>query len=345
MIPLGLPALRPEVKTRDIIRVAQKTVDVIDLKKGGFAHLPVADVLSQTVHLPGLSQVFSAVEHDFIRPLAGDRLLTDPENLIVTFDQFAKASPFPEFLRKCLTTLSDTYGYPVDIEFACDGERFYLLQCRPQAVRRGSEAVPPPTNIPKEDKVFSSFRDIISGSVRGIQYLVLVDPRDYNLLSTNQDRRDIALIIHQLNQKLAGKKFILMGPGRWGSKDMRLGVQVGYADINNTSMLIEIARMQSGFLPDVSFGSHFFLDLVESDIHYLALFPDDPGNIFNEEFLQGDNNILGKLLPDQAKFSKVVRVIDVAAASGGKLLNVDMDGDNQLALAYLTPENQGPVGI
>ncbi|MBU8870416.1 MAG: PEP/pyruvate-binding domain-containing protein [Gemmatimonadales bacterium] len=336
MIPLGLPALRPEVKTRDIVRVSQRNVDVIDLKKGGFAHLPVAEVLSEATLLPGLSHVFSALEHDFLRPLAGDRLLADPENLIVTFDQFAKTSPFPEFLRQCLNTLSETYGYPVDIEYACDGERFYLLQCRPQAVRPKSDPAPPPVNIPTQDQVFSSCRDILSGSVHDIEFLVLVDPRDYNLLSNNQERRDIALIVHRLNQRLEGKKFILLGPGRWGSKDPRLGVQVGYADINNTAMLIEIARMQTGFLPDVSFGSHFFQDMVESDIHYLALYPDDQDSVFNEEFLHGADNILSELLPDSRRFADVVRVVDIASSSGGKLLNVDMDGDGQMALAYLT---------
>ena len=67
-----------------------------------------------------------------------------------------------------------------------------------------------------------------------------------------------------------------MGPGRWGSRgDIKLGVSVTYADINNTAMLIEIARRTGNYVPDLSFGTHFFQDLVEAQIRYLPLYPDE----------------------------------------------------------------------
>jgi hypothetical protein len=114
-----------------------------------------------------------------------------------------------------------------------------------------------------------------------------------------------------------------------------MGVRVGYADINYTHMLVEIARPVGGFVPEVSFGSHFFQDLVESRIRYLALYPEEEGNLFDEEFLHGSRNELSQLLPEVADYADVVRVIDVAGAGGGLLLNVDMDGDAQQALGYL----------
>jgi hypothetical protein len=114
-----------------------------------------------------------------------------------------------------------------------------------------------------------------------------------------------------------------------------LGVRVGYADINNTRMLIEIARPVGGFVPEVSFGSHFFQDLVESRIRYLALYPEEEGNLFNEEFLHGSPNALASLVADAADYADVVRVVDVAAVAGGLLLDVDMDGDGQRALGHL----------
>ena len=68
-----------------------------------------------------------------------------------------------------------------------------------------------------------------------------------------------------------------MGPGRWGSRgDIKLGVRVTYSDINNAAMIIEVARKKGNYVPDVSFGTHFFQDLVESGIRYLPLYPDDP---------------------------------------------------------------------
>ncbi len=116
---------------------------------------------------------------------------------------------------------------------------------------------------------------------------------------------------------------------------VRLGVPVGYADINYTNMLIEIARPVGGFVPEVSFGSHFFQDLVESRIPYLALYPEEEGNLFDEKFLHGAPNALPHLLPELADYADVVRVIDVGQMGGGLLLNIDMDGDAQEALGYL----------
>ena len=79
-----------------------------------------------------------------------------------------------------------------------------------------------------------------------------------------------------------------MGPGRWGSRgDITLGVRVTYAGISNTAMLIEIARRKGSYVPDLSFGTHFFQDLVEARIRYLALYPDEDGILFNEDFFRG----------------------------------------------------------
>jgi hypothetical protein len=69
------------------------------------------------------------------------------------------------------------------------------------------------------------------------------------------------------NKRLEGEKFILMGPGRWGSSNIDLGIKVSYADIYNTSMLIEIAVARNGITPELSYGTHFFQDLIESNIY------------------------------------------------------------------------------
>ena len=90
-----------------------------------------------------------------------------------------------------------------------------------------------------------------------------------------------------------------MGPGRWGSRgDIRLGVPVTYADINNAAVLIEIARQKGDYVPDLSFGTHFFQDLVESHIRYLPLYPDDPEVVFNEAFFRNAPNVLASLAPE-----------------------------------------------
>jgi hypothetical protein len=142
--------------------------------------------------------------------------------------------------------------------------------------------------------------------------------------------------VSRLNGLLPRRSFILMGPGRWGSRgDIRLGVKVQYADINNTAMLIEIARRVGNYVPDLSFGTHFFQDLVEARIRYLALYPDEPGNIFAEGFFRKSPNALANLVPEYEHLSDIIRVIDVPATASGLELSVVMDGEGERALGFL----------
>jgi len=338
MIPLGMPTLRPEVKSEDIWRYSQREVDVLNLRDQRFESIPITALLEEGVELPGLDQVVSVMEHGFIRRPVGTHVFEDPANLVITFDRLTHDATYPSFLRWILQRLEAAYGCPVDIEFAHDGTDFHLLQCRPQVVR-GSEQVRVPDHVLRERRVFSACRDIESGSVHGIEYVVLIDPRDYNQLESTERRLGVARVVRLLNERLHDRRFVLMGPGRWGTRDLRMGIHVGYSDINFTRMLIEIARPVSGFVPEVSFGSHFFQDLVESRIRYLALYPEEGENLYDEAFLLGSRNTLPDLLPQLAAFADVVRVIDVAEASRGLLLNVDMDGDTQQALGYLAEKS------
>ncbi len=142
--------------------------------------------------------------------------------------------------------------------------------------------------------------------------------------------------VGRLNKVLPRRQFILMGPGRWGSRgDIRLGVRVTYSDINNAAMLIEVARKKGNYVPDVSFGTHFFQDLVESGIRYLPLYPDDAGVKFNEPFLLGASNKLGELLPGFARLGRTLRVINVPEATGGKVLRILMNADREKAVAMM----------
>jgi predicted nucleotidyltransferase len=147
---------------------------------------------------------------------------------------------------------------------------------------------------------------------------------------------EVGKAIGRLNNVLPKKQFILMGPGRWGSRgDIKLGVSVTYSEINNTAMLIEIARKFKDYVPDLSFGTHFFQDLVESNIRYLPLYPDENGNSFNACFLENSHSIFENLIPEMNHISKVIRVIDVAEASGGSVLKVLMNAEKDTAVAML----------
>jgi pyruvate,water dikinase len=111
---------------------------------------------------------------------------------------------------------------------------------------------------------------------------------------------------------------------------------------NNTSMLIEIARKRGQYLPDVSFGTHFFQDLVESRIRYLPLYPDEDDVVFNERFLRAAPNLLAEMVPEAAGLADVVHVIDVQAATGGRRLRALLNAELGEALGMLATGEEHP---
>jgi hypothetical protein len=113
-------------------------------------------------------------------------------------------------------------------------------------------------------------------------------------------------------------------------------VPVTYSDISNTAVLIEIARRKGGYLPDLSFGTHFFQDLVESAIRYLPLYPDEPDVVFKEEFFSDSPNALTDFAPELGRLAQVVRVIDVPRLTGGLTVRILMNGETEEAVGFLS---------
>jgi hypothetical protein len=150
--------------------------------------------------------------------------------------------------------------------------------------------------------------------------------------------------VGKLNKSLPRRRFILMGPGRWGSRgDIKLGVKVTYADISNTAVLVEIARKKGNYLPDLSFGTHFFQDLVEADIRYLPLYPDEPAAVFQEPFFSDSPNILPEILPEFSHLAETLKVIDIPGTTGGKVLRILMNADLDEAVGVLVDRAVEPA--
>jgi hypothetical protein len=245
------------------------------------------------------------------------------------------------YIRELLKLLQTKMGTPVDIEFAHDGQDFYLLQCRAQSY--GADAIPVaiPQNLPADKIVFSANRFVSNGRVPEITHIVYVDPEGYGHLPDETTMRAVGRAVGRLNKLLPKRQFILVGPGRWGSRgDIRLGVPVTYSDINNTAMLIEVARQRENYLPDLSFGTHFFQDLVEASIRYLPLYPDDPQTKFDELFFRRSRNVLEEMLPEFGHLTDALRVIDVPRETSGLILRVLMNADLDQAIAFLSSPQQ-----
>ena len=100
---------------------------------------------------------------------------------------------------------------------------FYLLQCRPQNALPGDRPSPIPVELPDSAYLFSADRYVSNGSVPEITHVVYVDPEAYGNLEDLKDLHDVGRAVGELNKLLPKRQFILMGPGRWGSRgDIKL---------------------------------------------------------------------------------------------------------------------------
>jgi len=344
LISPGQPGLRVNTTPDEVRYYSPRKLDVINLKEERFETMEVRELLERhSDSIPSSHYLVSLYREGTLTQPSPYEIDAPDGEPVVTFAGLVNRTPFAKRVRTILRTLEEALGTPVDIEFASDGHDFYLLQCRSQYTDTDTQPPPIPRDIERKDLVFTAHRHIANGMHPGLSHVVYVDPDEYGKLSTHAEMVQVGEAIGVLNSLLPKRQFVLMGPGRWGSRgDIKLGVQVTYADLNNTAVLVEIARQRGNYQPDLSFGTHFFQDLVESGIRYLPLYPDDNDTVFNESFLTGTTNKLEEIAPKYAQLAHVIRVIDVPGSAAGKLLRVLMNAELEEAVGYLCDPGVAP---
>jgi hypothetical protein len=341
MIALSHPQLRPETSAQAIRQYSQWYIDVIDLEENKFKTLHIQDILNESY--PELRYIASLDKGDYLQEIfsLGSR---DPrDQFVLTFNYLTKDRKFVKLMRTALQRLEAAYGTPVDMEFTVEvipnypypDYRLNLLQCRPLSQRRDQVKVSIPTDIPTEDILFRTKDLIPDGKAEAIRYIIFVDPIRYREIGNPTIKLELGRAISRLNKLLENEDFILMGPGRWGSANLELGVKVTYADIYNTKVLIEMAVPQDGNVPELSYGTHFFQDLVESGIYSLPIHLVEDKADFNWPFFTESPNVLATLLPNDAFLGDYLRVIDVCAVTANRRLTILMDGTKDDAVGYL----------
>ena len=340
MIAVSHPRLRPETGAR-IAKYSQWEVDLIDLERNELATRPLMEVLEGR-NYPNLDLFVSLMRDGYPTDPWTSRLEATTENLILTFNHLLARTGFVRLTGEMLRRLEQAYGGPLDTEFtaaidAAGGVRINLLQCRPMRLPGAIGQVEIPENIPQDRLLFRSNRTISGGRTAPIRYLLYIDPERYAAIASPEVKKSLGRIVGRINAHpdVGPGRILMMGPGRWGSSNIDLGVNVTYADINNTVVLVEMAREEAGQVPEVSYGTHFFLDLVEAQIIYLPLYPGDPEAEFNREFFETLPNVLEELLPDAGCFRDLIRVFDLPAATGGLYGRVVADPQSQRAVCYL----------
>jgi len=340
MIPVSNPKLRPESGMK-IVKYSQHEIDLIDLESNKFMTRPVTDTLAD-LDYPNLYLLVSVTKEGHPYNPITSHVDGSAQNLVFTFNNLINKTEFVSITGEMVTELERVYGHPIETEFTAslgkNGRlKVNLLQCRPMSIPGISSPVIFPDNIPQENILFKSNRFISSGVVSHIRYIIYIDPKSYATIETVDRKKSLGRIVGNINAHLrtAEGKVMMMGPGRWGSSNIDLGVNVSYADIDNAAVLVEVAREEAGHVPEVSYGTHFFQDLVEAHIIYLPIYPDDKKTEFNKSFFERSPNILKEMSPDAYKFENVIHVIDVCSAANGSYAKVVAEPNTQRAICFL----------
>ncbi len=340
MISVSHPQLRPETGAK-IAKYSQHNADLVDLERNEFTTLPIAGLLTDCDY-PNLEMIASLMSEGYLTDIVGTCPPESAGKLVATFDNLIRRTPFVKIMDEMLTRLEKAYGYPVDTEFTAHintkGEvRVCLLQCRSLAVPGAGGPVKLPEDIEREMVLFRSANFTSGGIVKDARYVLYMDPIEYSKTASVDQRKSLGRAVGLINNhpSVVEGKIIMMGPARWGSTNVELGVNVGFSDICNSSVLVEVAREDRGHVPEVSYGTHFFQDLVEAQIIYLPVYPSEPESQFNSEFFNNAPNALTALFPDMGSYTDLIRLIDVPASSGGLHAQVVADPHSRKAICFL----------
>jgi hypothetical protein len=311
IVALDQALLRPYAGVEKEKKFSQHDVDVLNIEKNQMQTIAVKKLLDDE---PGIDLNIIGM-----RDVEAERKMKEigipGQSWILTFNKLLSETDFSRTMQKMLKTLEEAYQYPVDVEFTVNFGRsgeagINLVQCRPLQVKGEVAQVKIPEDVSANKLVFKSEGNFMGGSVSiGIKRLIYVDTEAYRDLLMSR-KFEVARLVGRLNKQSQGILTLLVGPGRWGSRDATLGVPVSFAEINNVAALVEVDDPKGGFMPELSFGSHFFLDLVETNIFYTALFMDNKNVIFNKSWVDELSNELIKIIPEARDYQSVIKVHD-----------------------------------
>ena len=319
----------PKINTltdHDLVRDSQKEFYAIDMDhtqfdlENGGENVAITKLKISAAEKDGLLQHCASVydyENDQLIPG-----IESPGRRVIDFANILKYNhvPLADTLNLLLRLFREAMGSPVEIEYAVDLENgenqlptFYLLQIKP-LIRRDEQLT---VNIGKIDPaktIMFAKRGMGNGIVSGIKDIVYVDSGRFDKMKT----REIAEEINQYNRKMdfLGKEYVLIGPGRWGTRDPFTGIPVNWANISRARIIVEMGLKD--FPLDGSLGSHFFHNVTSMNVGYFTI----PHNSTESKIKM---DVLNKMpVVEQGNYVRHVCF--------NKELNIVMDGKNRQAL-------------
>jgi len=283
---------------RDQYKGSQVYFYAVDLKKpdvnlieGEDAGLRKLDIYDAEMHgtLKHLASVYSA-ENDRIS--AG---LRDAGPRVVNFADILKYNyiPMAKTLEVVLDVVKEALGSPVEIEFAIDLNKdedykasFYLLQIKP-LIGNVADFNIDMEKIDRNRILLYSEKEMGNGLVDTVDEVVFVDPETFDKSKTVEMAEDIDRINKEMGQN--GKKYVLIGPGRWGTRDRWIGVPVQWPQISHAKIIVETSL--EGFPLDASSGSHFFHNVTSMNVGYFCIQPELSDSFIRYDILKKQKNI------------------------------------------------------
>ncbi|MDD5066964.1 MAG: PEP/pyruvate-binding domain-containing protein, partial [bacterium] len=297
IVALDMPLMKPHSGLEDTRKFSQHEADILNIPGNRLETIPLMDYMDQDKEF---KWDMIAVRDTETMARMDELGMKKKEAWIITFDQLLGQTPFTVTMQKLLKIIEGIYQYPVEVEFTVnftrDGSmKISLLQCRPLQAKQMHEKVRIPGNIAEQKTLFRSHGYFMGGNIsQSLKRIIFIEPPAYSGLNQS-GKYETARIIGRLNRLAGDRKkmpVMLIGPGRWGTTTPSLGVPVSFSEINNSTVLTEISYVSGNLMPELSFGTHFFQDLVETGLFYVALFTEKQDVFFNRSLFDGFSNQL-----------------------------------------------------
>jgi CheY-like chemotaxis protein len=290
----------------------------LDLLEGEHAGLKTIDISQAEQHgtLYHIASVLNP-DNDIITPgldTNGPRVINFADILKYNY------IPLAPTLRTVLNVVTEACGTPVEIEFAVDMNKdesgnasFYLLQLKP-LIGTGAGYNIDPESIYEKEIVLLSRKSMGNGVINDITDVIFVEPEKFDNKLTLKMAEEIAGVNELMTRE--NRKYVLIGPGRWGSRDRFLGIPVAWPQISNAKIIVELALPD--FHPDASLGSHFFHNVTSMNVGYFSVVQNSGDDAIVWE------NIMKQEVVWSGRFFRQVRF--------KKPLSIRMDGKKGMAV-------------
>ncbi len=305
------------------VNLAKPEVNLLEGEDAGLIRLSISEA-EKHGNLKHCASVYDP-ENDIIT--AG---LDKPGPRIVNFANILKYNymPFARTLSTILDIVKEALGGPVEIEFAVDLNRsrnnlpsFYLLQIKPLFGNERDYNIDE-SSIKEENIIIRSGKSMGNGMISNLKDVIYIKTENFNKMKTIEMARDI----NRLNGQMTGqdKKFILIGPGRWGTRDRFIGIPVSWPQISQAAVIVEMSM--EGFPLDASLGSHFFHNLTSMNVGYLSVNHSDSGDFARMDVLADAEVVEDTPFARHVKFHRPLQVL--------------MDGKKGIALVVKQDNNK-----